>query len=85
MYTGNRKSEWAQEHHTGHKGNFATWDKKLSGDGSSKAFIQKHFVLLGKNGKHLYASDSAKIVSSDVEFLEIRYRFQTNKDNGQKI
>eukprot|EP00957_Ditylum_brightwellii_P089454 6812035-Ditylum_brightwellii.AAC.1 len=71
MYTGNRKSEWAQEHHTDHKGKFATWDEKLGGDCSSKAFTQKDFVLLGKNGKHLYSSDLAKVVSSDVEFLEI--------------
>ena len=85
MYTGNRKSEWAQEHHIGHKGKFATWDEKLGGDGSSKAFTQKDFVLLGKNGRHLYTSDSAKVVSRDVEFLEIRYRFQKNKDNGQKL
>eukprot|EP00957_Ditylum_brightwellii_P086880 6612438-Ditylum_brightwellii.AAC.1 len=34
------------------------------GDGSSKAFIQKDIVFLGKNGKHLYASDSA-IVQND--------------------
>eukprot|EP00957_Ditylum_brightwellii_P119189 9092192-Ditylum_brightwellii.AAC.1 len=33
MYTGNRKIEWAQEHQTGHKGKFATWDEKLGGDG----------------------------------------------------
>eukprot|EP00957_Ditylum_brightwellii_P074792 5684058-Ditylum_brightwellii.AAC.1 len=26
------KSEWAQEHHTSHKGKFATWDEKLGGD-----------------------------------------------------
>eukprot|EP00957_Ditylum_brightwellii_P097070 7391918-Ditylum_brightwellii.AAC.1 len=71
IYTRNRKSEWAQEHHTGRKGKFATWDEKLVGDGSSKAFTQKDFVLLGKNGKYLYASDSAKVVNSDVEFLEI--------------
>eukprot|EP00957_Ditylum_brightwellii_P104191 7935813-Ditylum_brightwellii.AAC.1 len=85
MYTENRKSEWAQEHHTGHKGKFITWDEKLGGYGSSKAFIQKNVVLLGKNGKCLYAFDSAKLMSSDVEFLEIRYMFQKNKDNGQKI
>eukprot|EP00957_Ditylum_brightwellii_P006515 493543-Ditylum_brightwellii.AAC.1 len=85
MYTGQRKSEWAQEHHTSSKGKFVTWDEKVGGDGSSKAFIQKDFVLLGGNGKHLYASDSAKVVSSDVEFLEIRYRFQKNRDDGQKI
>eukprot|EP00957_Ditylum_brightwellii_P097821 7449068-Ditylum_brightwellii.AAC.1 len=85
MYTGNRKSEWAQEHHTSCKGKFATWDEKLGGDGSSKAFTQKDVVLLGKNSKHLYASDSAKVVSNDVELLEIRYRSQKNKDNGQKI
>eukprot|EP00957_Ditylum_brightwellii_P040151 3038362-Ditylum_brightwellii.AAC.1 len=71
MYTGNRKSELAQEHHTGHKGKFTTWDEKPGGDGSSKAFTQKDCVLLGKNGKHLYASDSAKVVNSDIEFLEI--------------
>eukprot|EP00957_Ditylum_brightwellii_P164598 12532300-Ditylum_brightwellii.AAC.1 len=38
MYTRNRKSEWDQEHHTGHKEEFATWDEKLDGDGLSKAF-----------------------------------------------
>eukprot|EP00957_Ditylum_brightwellii_P110958 8462310-Ditylum_brightwellii.AAC.1 len=32
MYTRNRKNEWAQKHHTGHKGKFATWDEKLGGD-----------------------------------------------------
>eukprot|EP00957_Ditylum_brightwellii_P005403 412024-Ditylum_brightwellii.AAC.1 len=61
MNTGNKKSEWAQEHHTGHKVKFANWDEKLGGDGSSKAFTQKGFVLLGKNGKHFYASNSAKV------------------------
>eukprot|EP00957_Ditylum_brightwellii_P184857 14079084-Ditylum_brightwellii.AAC.1 len=85
MYTGNRKSECAQEHHTGSKGKFATWDEKIGDNSSSKAFIQKDFVLLRRNSKHLYASDSSKVVSSDVEFLEIRYRFQKNKDNWQKI
>eukprot|EP00957_Ditylum_brightwellii_P038352 2899149-Ditylum_brightwellii.AAC.1 len=71
MYTGNRKSEWTQEHHTGHKGKFAIWDEKMGGDGSSKAFTQKDFVLPGKNVKHLYTSDSAKVVNRDVEFPEI--------------
>eukprot|EP00957_Ditylum_brightwellii_P085960 6540319-Ditylum_brightwellii.AAC.1 len=32
MYTGNRKSEWVQEHHIGCKGKFVTWDEKLGGD-----------------------------------------------------
>eukprot|EP00957_Ditylum_brightwellii_P006840 517955-Ditylum_brightwellii.AAC.1 len=49
-----------QEYHTGCGGKFATWDVTLDSDGSSKAFTQKDFVLLGKNGKHLYSSDSAQ-------------------------
>eukprot|EP00957_Ditylum_brightwellii_P183836 14003311-Ditylum_brightwellii.AAC.1 len=43
VYAGNRKSGWAQEHHTGHKGKFFTWDERLGGDSSSKAFTQKDF------------------------------------------
>eukprot|EP00957_Ditylum_brightwellii_P178239 13575647-Ditylum_brightwellii.AAC.1 len=85
MYTENRKSEWAQEHHTDSKGKFTTWDEKIGGDGSSKTFIQKDLVLLGGKVKRIYTSDSAKVVSSEVEFTKIRYRFQKNKDNGQKI
>ena len=42
-------------------------------------------AFLGKNGKHLYASDSATVQDDEVEFMELRYRFQKNKDNGQKI
>eukprot|EP00957_Ditylum_brightwellii_P034845 2640059-Ditylum_brightwellii.AAC.1 len=75
---GSGTSHWSQRE-------IATLDEKLGGNGSSKAFTQKDFVLLEKNGKHLYTSDSAKVVNSDVEFLEIRYRFQKNKVNGQKI
>eukprot|EP00957_Ditylum_brightwellii_P076715 5830973-Ditylum_brightwellii.AAC.1 len=41
IYTGNRKSEWAQEHHIGHSGKFAIWDVKLGGNGSSKAFTRR--------------------------------------------
>eukprot|EP00957_Ditylum_brightwellii_P110668 8440108-Ditylum_brightwellii.AAC.1 len=74
-----------QEYHTRRSGKLATWDTTLGGDTSSKAFTQKDFVLLGKNGKCLYSSDSVQVVSRDVEFLEIRYRFQKNKVNGQKI
>eukprot|EP00957_Ditylum_brightwellii_P041750 3161525-Ditylum_brightwellii.AAC.1 len=42
-------------------------------------------VFLGKQGKHLYASNSAVVKEEDVDFMEIRYVFQKNKDNGQKI
>eukprot|EP00957_Ditylum_brightwellii_P172177 13107334-Ditylum_brightwellii.AAC.1 len=42
-------------------------------------------VFLGKNGKHLYASDSPIVQEDEVEFVELRYIFQKNKDNGQKI
>eukprot|EP00957_Ditylum_brightwellii_P189524 14426244-Ditylum_brightwellii.AAC.1 len=42
-------------------------------------------VFLGKNRKHLYASDSAIVQDNEVEFMKLRYRFQKNKDNGQKI
>eukprot|EP00957_Ditylum_brightwellii_P071801 5457802-Ditylum_brightwellii.AAC.1 len=42
-------------------------------------------VFLGKNGKHLYASDYAIDQDDEVECMEIRYRSQKNKDNGQKI
>eukprot|EP00957_Ditylum_brightwellii_P083762 6366608-Ditylum_brightwellii.AAC.1 len=72
IYTGNRKSEWAQESHIGCSGTFAAWDVTLGGDESSKAFTQKDFVLLGKNGKCLYSTDSAQVVDRDVEFLETR-------------
>eukprot|EP00957_Ditylum_brightwellii_P140285 10689151-Ditylum_brightwellii.AAC.1 len=85
IYTGNRKSEWAQEHKIVIKGAFVIWDKQKGGDSSSKAFTQKDMVFLGKNGKHFYASDSAIVDDDEVEFMEIRYRFQENKDNGQKI
>eukprot|EP00957_Ditylum_brightwellii_P206073 15346661-Ditylum_brightwellii.AAC.1 len=58
IYTGNRKSEWTQEHKLGKKNNFVTWDKSIGGD---------------------------VFKDEDVEFMEIRYRFQKNKENGQKI
>eukprot|EP00957_Ditylum_brightwellii_P172571 13137610-Ditylum_brightwellii.AAC.1 len=35
--------------------------------------------------ENLYPSDSTKIKDEDVEFMEIRYRFQKNKDNGETI
>eukprot|EP00957_Ditylum_brightwellii_P140243 10685625-Ditylum_brightwellii.AAC.1 len=71
IYTGNRKSEWTQEHNIGRKGDFVIWEKQKGGDGSSKAFIQKGVVFLGKNGKHLYASDSVIVQDDEVEFMEI--------------
>eukprot|EP00957_Ditylum_brightwellii_P173915 13240131-Ditylum_brightwellii.AAC.1 len=42
-------------------------------------------VFLGKNGKYLYASGSAIVQYDEVEFMELRYRIQKNKDNGQKM
>eukprot|EP00957_Ditylum_brightwellii_P135342 10319948-Ditylum_brightwellii.AAC.1 len=42
-------------------------------------------VFLGKNWKHLYASDSAIVQDDIVDFMELRYRFQKNRNNGQKI
>ena len=39
-------------------------------------------VFLGKNGKHLYDSDSDIVQDDEVEFMELRYIFQKNKDNG---
>eukprot|EP00957_Ditylum_brightwellii_P014759 1113132-Ditylum_brightwellii.AAC.1 len=41
-------------------------------------------IFLGKNGKHLYASDSAIVQDDEVELMELMYRFQKNKDNGQR-
>eukprot|EP00957_Ditylum_brightwellii_P060039 4558696-Ditylum_brightwellii.AAC.1 len=75
---GSGASHWAQWQ-------VCHWDAKLGGDRSSKSFTQKDFVLLGKNGRHLYLTDSAQVLRRDAEFLEIRCRFQKNKDNGQKI
>eukprot|EP00957_Ditylum_brightwellii_P090354 6880625-Ditylum_brightwellii.AAC.2 len=46
---------------------------------------KKDPAFLGKQGKLLYASDSAVAKEEDVDFMEIRYRFQKNKDNGQNI
>eukprot|EP00957_Ditylum_brightwellii_P023622 1782664-Ditylum_brightwellii.AAC.1 len=85
IYTGNRKSEWAQDHQISKKGTFAVWDIKRGGDSSSKAFTQKDVVFLGKNGKHCYASDFAIVQDDEVEVVELRCRFQKNRDNGQKI
>eukprot|EP00957_Ditylum_brightwellii_P203796 15336242-Ditylum_brightwellii.AAC.1 len=42
-------------------------------------------VFLEKNGKHLHATDSANVQNDEVGFMELRYRFQKNNDNGQKI
>eukprot|EP00957_Ditylum_brightwellii_P178731 13614074-Ditylum_brightwellii.AAC.1 len=41
IYTGNRKSGWAQEHKLGKNNHFTIWDQSIRGDGSSKAFTQK--------------------------------------------
>eukprot|EP00957_Ditylum_brightwellii_P190264 14482683-Ditylum_brightwellii.AAC.1 len=71
IYTGNRKSEWDQEHHIGCSGKFAIWDVKRGVDGPSIAFTQKDLVLLEKNGKHLYSIESAQVEGRDAEFLDI--------------
>eukprot|EP00957_Ditylum_brightwellii_P030996 2348836-Ditylum_brightwellii.AAC.1 len=71
IYTGNRKSEWAQEQKIDRRGGFAVWEKQKGGDGSSKAFAQKDMVFLRKNGKHLYVSDSTIVQDNEVEFMEI--------------
>eukprot|EP00957_Ditylum_brightwellii_P135630 10342455-Ditylum_brightwellii.AAC.1 len=85
IYTGNRKSECTQKHKLVRENYIAIWNQSIGGDGSFKAFTEKDLVFLGGKGKHLYASGSAFVKEKYVDFMEIRYRFQKNKDNGQKI
>ena len=75
LHTGCRKSEWCQD----------TYDYKLfhqiavNPDQSSKAFVASDFKL------HNNPNGSKTNQSNEYEFVQIKWRFQKNGDNGQQI
>jgi hypothetical protein len=84
-YTGCRLSEWAQQKRNTKNGGFATWDKSIGGDGSSKAFTMEDFRFHGKNNRRLTVSDKKHLDEKDVHSVNITWRHQKNGDNGQSI
>ena len=84
-YAGFRLSEWAQESKYARNSTFATWDKKRGGDGLAKAFTMSDLQFMGKSHKRITTSDKRILDAASFEEVSLRWRYQKNGDNGQKI
>ena len=84
-YAGFRLQEWAQEKKNTKNGGFAVWEKSEGGDGSAKAFLCEDFTFFGKRSKVITSSAKKVIHAKDTETMKLRYRYQKNGDNGQKV
>ena len=81
LLAGFRSSEWCQPH-----SNLTmplSADITLNCDGTTKAFIAEDFTLLDKRKRPIAFTN--KTTWSQVEYVNIRWRFQKNGDNGQII
>ena len=76
---GFRLSEWAQNEED--KKNYP----KKAVDGTSLAFIIDDFIFLGKNWIYIIQGFEVTLRPDDIENIEIRWRYQKNNDNGQRI
>jgi len=77
--TGTRRSEWCQESQT-----VEMTTSNLAHDSPEpKAFILADFEFFDSSNQCLY--DVSSISISSVDYVRIRWRFQKNNDNGQKI
>ena len=78
IVTGVRKSEWCQSRQSTPHGGF-----QQNIDGTSKAFILDDFTFEDSQGMRITNDPSHDI--SDASTVTIRWRFQKNGDNGQKL
>ena len=54
-------------------------------DGIPLAFTFQYFQFIGKFKKHLKKNFNKDLEESEVENVEVTWRYQKNGDNGQKI
>ena len=78
-YYGFRLSEWAQNDEN--KAKFPL----PAIDGSPLAFTFDDFQFLSAKGRHLKQGFDHKLATKNAAVVEVRWRFQKNLDNGQKI
>ena len=78
-YYGFRLAEWAQNDEN--KGNFPL----PAIDGTPLAFTFDDFKFEGRGNRCLRQNFSKHLSEEDVENVEVRFRYQKNLDNGQKI
>ena len=78
-YYGFRLSEWAQNEENNR--NFPL----LAIDGTPLAFTFDDFQFEGRGNRCLRQSFSKSLSEEDVENVEVRFRYQKNLDNGQRI
>ena len=76
-----RLSEWDQNNEN--KGNFPLL--AIDSDSTPLAFTFNDFQFEGKENRCLRQSFSKHLSEVHVENVEIRFRYQNNLDNGQKI
>ena len=78
-YYGFRLSEWAQN--AENKAEFPL----LAVDGSPLAFTFDDFQFFSAKGRHLKQDFNHKLPAKNAAVVEVRWRYQKNLDNGQKI
>ena len=79
-YTGARLSEWAQDAKDTRKGQI-----KLAIDDSAKAFTREDFIFMAPGTKTIKQGVRTTLEEEEVDSLDIRWRWQKNNVNGQKI
>ena len=80
MYLGARKCEWCQD--ASYLKKHRTFSKNI--DGSSQAFTLEDFEFLGTGNKRVKINTVFHEESS-ITGVRIRWKFQKNNDNGQKL
>ena len=78
-YYGFRLSEWAQNDEN--KAKFPL----LAIDGSPLDFTFEDFQFLSAKGRNLKQGFDHKLATRNAAVVEVRWRYQKNLDNGQKI
>jgi len=79
IHAGFRKSEWCQDTY-----NYKLFNQiALNPDHTSKAFVSSDFSL--HNGRTSTPSSDSKSLDETYQYIEIKWRFQKNGDNGQTI
>eukprot|EP00957_Ditylum_brightwellii_P172574 13137667-Ditylum_brightwellii.AAC.1 len=85
QFTGCHLSEWAQDARYANKGIFATNTIEDGGDGLARAFTIDDFTILADNDYNFNHVHWTIIKEEDVKSINVRWRYQKNGDNGQKI
>ena len=83
LSAGLRISEYGQPTSKLYEHNLDKFEKAING--AAKGFLLKDIVFRGKNDKYINNSKHKKLDIECIDTVTLRWRFQKNNQNGQKI